>query len=212
MFRAVLSKLKLFWQREGMVMWQQQVFNVMASKETEQLMEDELQALHQSIEQLNSGNSEVSFLNESLENQKSGSKRKRANQADVQTQTPKKSRKRKSKILDEECVSDPDNPIDEILEEIAKRKNLTTINVKHLLRNIIANEDVQEMLKCSLDSSLKLNFEPKRTRSKTKEWLETQNNSRPPSAKKASDTLILMEEDFPEDSSDDEYKYKAQGS
>ena len=184
----------------------------MASKETEQLMEDELQALHQSIEQLNSGNSEVSFLNESLENQKSGSKRKRANQADVQTQTPKKSRKRKSKILDEECVSDPDNPIDEILEEIAKRKNLTTINVKHLLRNIIANEDVQEMLKCSLDSSLKLNFEPKRTRSKTKEWLETQNNSRPPSAKKASDTLILMEEDFPEDSSDDEYKYKAQGS
>lgn len=181
----------------------------MASKETEQLMEDELQALHQSIEQLNSGNSEVSFQNDtSIENQRC-SKRKRVNQADVQTQTPeKKSRKRKVQIP-EECVSDLDNPIDEILEEIALRKNLTTNNVKHLLRNIIANESVQEMLKCSLDSSLKMSFEPKLTRSKTKEWLETQNISWPPSAKKASETQILMEEDFPEDSSDDEYRYKA---
>jgi hypothetical protein len=57
----------------------------MASKETK-LRENELQALHHSIEQFNSGNSEVSFQNGSLENQKT-SKRKRANQADVQTQT-----------------------------------------------------------------------------------------------------------------------------
>lgn len=80
------------------------------------------------------------------------------------------------------------------------------LNLKHLLRNIIANESVQEMLKCSLDSTLKMSFEPKLTRSKTKEWLETQNLSWPPSAKKVSETQILMTEDFPEDSSDDEYR------
>ncbi|XP_046632083.1 uncharacterized protein LOC124311787 isoform X2 [Daphnia pulicaria] len=179
----------------------------MASKETDQLIEDELQALHQSIEQLNSGNSEVSFQNDSLENQKT-SKRKRANQADVQTQTPKKS-KRRNVNIPEECLSDPNNPIDEILEGIALRKNLTTNNVKHLLRNIIANESVQEMLKCSLDSNLKMSFQPKLTRSKTKEWLENQNNlAWPSSAKKASDTQILMEEDFPEDSSDEDVEYR----
>lgn len=179
----------------------------MASKETEQLLEDELQALHQSIEQLNAGNSEGCFQNRRQENEylKLG-KRKRANQADVQTQTPKKTRKRQINIP-EEIVGDLDSPIDEILEEIAQRKNLTTNNVKHLLRNIIANESVQEMLKCSLDSSLKMSFEPKLTRSKTKEWLETQKCvAWPSSAKKTSETQILMEVDFPEDSSDDEYK------
>lgn len=179
----------------------------MASKETEQLLEEELQALHQSIEQLNAGNSEVNFrhVNQQTESHKL-SKRKRANQADVQTQTPKKSRKRQVTIP-EELVDDLENPIDEVLEGIALRKNLTTNNVKHLLRNIIANESVQEMLKCSLNSSLKMSFEPKFTRSKTKEWLETQKITLPLSAKKTSDTLILMEEDFPEDSSGDEYRY-----
>lgn len=179
----------------------------MASKETDQLLEDELRALHQSIEQLNAGNSEVTFQNDNHQNEcHKPSKRKRANQADVQTQTPKKTRKRQVSIP-QELIDGLENPIDEILEGIALRKNLTTNNVKHLLRNIIANESVQEMLKCSLDSSLKMNFEPKLTRSKTKEWLETQKITLPPSAKKTSDTLILMEEDFPEDSSGDEYRY-----
>uniref|UniRef100_A0A0P4XQK3 GON-4 protein n=1 Tax=Daphnia magna TaxID=35525 RepID=A0A0P4XQK3_9CRUS len=178
----------------------------MASKETEQVLEEELQALHHSIEQLNSVNSEVIFQNNSFENQKT-SKKKRVNQADVQTQTPKKSRKSSNRIP-EDYLADPDNPIDEILEEIAQRKNLTTYNVKHLLRNIIANESVQEMLKCSLDPSLKMDFQPKLTRSKTKEWLETQNRGWPTSAKKVSETQILMEEDFPEDSSDEDDEYR----
>jgi hypothetical protein len=65
------------------------------------------------------------------------------------------------------------------------------------------------MLKCSLDSNLKMSFQPKLTRSKTKEWLENQNNlAWPSSAKKASDTQILMEEDFPEDSSDEDVEYR----
>lgn len=183
-----------------------QYLKAMASKETEIVLEAELQALHNSIEQLNSGNSEVCFQNNGFENQKT-SKKKRVNQADVQTQTPKKSRKRNNHVPDE-CPADPDDPINEILKEIAQRKNLTTNNVKHLLRNIIANESVQEMLKCSLDSTLKMDFQPKFTRSKTKEWLETQNMAWPSSAKKASETQMLMEEDFPEESSDGDDEYR----
>ncbi len=90
----------------GTVLWlcEKITSRAMASKETDQLIEDEpqtFQPLHKMIEQLNSGNSEVSLQNESLENEKT-SKRKRANQADVQTQTPKKSKR--------------DNPMDKILE------------------------------------------------------------------------------------------------
>lgn len=185
----------------------------MASKETDQLLEDELQALHQSIEQLNSGNNEGEAINNRESNKRMNSKRKRTtNQPDVETQTPsKKTKKRPIRIPEEiEADCDGENPIDDILEEIAQRKNLTTNNVKHLLRNIIANESVQEMLKCSLDSTLKMSFEPKLTRSKTKEWLETQNIAWPPSGSKikTSDTHILMDGDFPEDSSDDEYRYQ----
>lgn len=177
----------------------------MASKESDQLLEDELQALHQSIAQLNSGDSVTKQCSNRENASKKNNKRRRVNQADVQTQTPKKSRKCQAP-LPEDLSEDMVNPIDDILEDIAQRKNLTTNNVKHLLRNIIANESVQEMLKCSLDSSLKMNFEPKLTRSKTKEWLETQNIVYPSTSKKSSDTHILMDGDFPEDSSDDEYR------
>lgn len=179
----------------------------MNSKENDQVLEDELQALHQSIEQLNAANKKTSLQNDSPEDecQRNNRRKRRATQADVQTQTPKKSRKRTLKVP-EELLQDLDNPIDEILEDIAHRKNLTTNNVKHLLRNIIANESVQELLKCSLDSNKKLPFEPKQTRSKTKEWLKAQNFPLTPSAKKGNETHFLIEEEFSDDDSDDEYK------
>lgn len=100
----------------------------MASKETDQMLEDELQALHQSIEQLNSGSSGTSYQIATVENRKPN-RRKRVNQTDVHTQTPRKSTKRKMQVT-EKSFHDPDNPIDEILEDIAQRKNLTTNNVK----------------------------------------------------------------------------------
>ena len=189
------------------------------SKDGEIISEDDLQALHQSIEQLNSANLSSFQQNEesgkerspSACNNRSNRKRKSTKGSqetlvDVQTQTPKKRKRRKVAVPTE--LLDTDNPIDEILEDIAHRKNLTTNNVKHLLKNIIAHESVQEMLKCSLDSSMRMPFEPKLTRSKTKEWLETQNlPCWPPSAKKSSGAQLLMEEEFPEDSSsDDEYR------
>ncbi|EFX70854.1 hypothetical protein DAPPUDRAFT_112291 [Daphnia pulex] len=113
----------------------------MASKETNQLRENELQALHHSIEQLNSGNSEVSFQNDSLENQKT-SKRKRANQADVQTQTPKKSKRRNVNIT-EENLSDPNNPLDEILEVDAEESgaDLTVQLTKKDVVELLFEED-----------------------------------------------------------------------
>jgi len=194
----------------------------MGSKENCELLEDELQQLHHSIEQLNSANPMpgLQTISESQNNKTSSNKKKRPannsknsdNVKDVQTQTPKKAKRRKVATPSaEELVDDPDNPIDEILEEIALRKNLTTNNVKHLLRNIIANESVQEMLKCSLNDSInnKLPFEPKLTRSKTKEWLETQQLPWPPSAKKVTETSVLVNGNDmdSEDSDDDEYRY-----
>lgn len=189
------------------------------SKDPEIFSEDDLQALHQSIEQLNSGNlsgciaephetSGRSSANSSLNNKRKKSGRGGSQEtADVQTQTPKKKGKRRRVVPVPEELLEEENPIDEILEEIAQRKNLTTQNVKHLLRNIIAHESVQEMLKLSLDSSdPRMPFEPKLTRSKTKEWLETQNlTAYPPSARKATGTTqSLMEEELLEDSSDDD--------
>ena len=196
----------------------------MGSKENCELLEDELQQLHHSIEQLNSANSRpmpgLPTISESQNNKTSSNKKKRPasnskdsdNVKDVQTQTPKKAKRRRVATPSaEELVDDPDNPINEILEEIALRKNLTTNNVKHLLRNIIANESVQEMLKCSLNDSTnnKLPFEPKLTRSKTKEWLETQQLPWPPSAKKVTETSVLVNGNDmdSEDSDDDEYRY-----
>ncbi len=188
----------------------------MSSKEGgDLLLEDELQALHQSIEQLNSANRSSSFQQqhniEAGSHKNNSNKKKRSRESpdalvDVQTQTPRKRNKRKITVPSE--LLESDNPIDEILEGIAQRKNLTTNNVRHLLRNIISHESVQELLKCSLDSNMRLPFEPKLTRSKTKEWLETQNLPYPPSAKKSNgNTCILMDEVFPDDSSDDdEYK------
>jgi hypothetical protein len=111
----------------------------MASKETNQLRENELQALHHSIEQLNSGNSEVSFQNDSLENQKT-SKRKRANQADVQTQTPEKSKRRNAP---EENLSDPNNLMDEMLEVDAEESgaDLTVQLTKKDVVELLFEED-----------------------------------------------------------------------
>lgn len=180
----------------------------MGSKDSDQMSEDELRALHQSIEQLNTVNQKnfsesVTPLSENCKSVKR--KRVKTTSADVQTQTPKKS-KRKRVTVSNEVIIEADNKIDEILEEIASRKNLTANNVKNLLRSIIVDESVQELVKCSLQPDAKLPFEPKQTRSKTKEWLETQNISRV-SSKKLSDTHILIEEDLSEDSSDDEYRY-----
>lgn len=179
----------------------------MGSKDSGHMSDDELRALHQSIEQLNAINRKNQCEDGSPVSDSSRStkrKRVKATSADVETQTPTKRRKKKinnsDQILDESGIQ-----IDEILEEIASRKNLTVHNVKDLLRSIIANDNVQEMLKCSLEEERKLPFEPKLTRSKTKEWLETQNLSRV-SNKKLSDTRILMEEELLEDSSDDEYR------
>ena len=103
----------------------------MGSKENCELLEDELQQLHHSIEQLNSANSRpmpgLLTISESQNNKTSSNKKKRPasnskdsdNVKDVQTQTPKKAKRRRVATPSaEELVDDPDNPINEILEEI----------------------------------------------------------------------------------------------
>jgi len=185
-------------------------FRIMTS-DCEALFAEEIKALHKSLEILNEGSTRTKCLDNcgepSLTKTVSHSAKKRAKTkelVDVETQTPKKTRKRRELVSDEE-ISQLDLQIDQVLEEVALKRKLTRPNVKNMLRNIITNENVMEMLKCSLNSSSAMPFEPKLTRSKAREWLETQNITWKPSLN-TSDTCVLMEGELLEDSDDDDYR------
>ena len=196
--------------RMGFQSWNPNV-NVMNSSDCETLFAEEIQALHKSLEQLNEESTpaicQVTIGEPSTIKTTSYSVRKRMKKkdlVDVETQTPKKTRKKRESVSDEE-ISQLDHQIDQVIEEVALKRKLTRPNVKNMLRNIISNENVMEMLKCSLESNSPMPFEPKLTRSKTREWLETQNISWKPTLN-TSDTCVLMEGDLLEDSDDDEYR------
>ncbi|KAM6309331.1 GON-4-like protein isoform 3-T3 [Podargus strigoides] len=109
-------------------------------------------------------------------------------------------RKREGKTQDEEgslsCDIKLDDTLDRTLEDGAKQHNLTVVNVRNILHEVITNEHVVAMMKAAISETEDIPlFEPKMTRSKLKEVVE---KGVPPQF-----VDIPLEED---DSSDEEYQ------
>ncbi|XP_040188150.1 GON-4-like protein isoform X2 [Rana temporaria] len=109
--------------------------------------------------------------------------------------------------------SDQDQDLERALEDGAKQHNLTVVNVRNILHEVITNEHVVAMMKAAINETEGLPlFEPKMTRSKLKEVVEkgvvipTWNLSPIKKANKVQAPQfvdIALEE---EDSSDEEYQ------
>ncbi|XP_073464930.1 uncharacterized protein, partial [Aquarana catesbeiana] len=108
---------------------------------------------------------------------------------------------------------DQDQDLERALEDGAKQHNLTVVNVRNILHEVITNEHVVAMMKAAINETEGLPlFEPKMTRSKLKEVVEkgvvipTWNLS---PIKKANKVQAPQFVDIPleeEDSSDEEYQ------
>ncbi|KAM9006306.1 GON-4-like protein isoform X1 [Sarcophilus harrisii] len=106
-----------------------------------------------------------------------------------------------------------DDMLDRTLEDGAKQHNLTVVNVRNILHEVITNEHVVAMMKAAISETEDLPvFEPKMTRSKLKEVVEkgvvipTWNIS---PIKKANEVKPPQFVDIPleeDDSSDEEYQ------
>ncbi|XP_056154021.1 GON-4-like protein [Lampris incognitus] len=105
-----------------------------------------------------------------------------------------------------------DRQLDQSLETKSKQHNLTTVNVKNILHEVITNEHVVAMMKAAINETEAVPaFEPKMTRSKFKEVVEKGVvipawNISP--IKKSSEVKAPQFVDIPlaeEDSSDEEY-------
>ncbi|XP_048670674.1 GON-4-like protein isoform X4 [Marmota marmota marmota] len=94
------------------------------------------------------------------------------------------------------CDLKLDDMLDRTLEDGAKQHNLTAVNVRNILHEVITNEHVVAMMKAAISETEDMPmFEPKMTRSKLKEVVE---KGVPPQF-----VDIHLEED---DSSDEEYQ------
>ncbi|XP_063276399.1 GON-4-like protein isoform X2 [Prinia subflava] len=126
-------------------------------------------------------------------------------------------RKREGKSLEGEgslsCDIKLDESLDRALEDGAKQHNLTVVNVRNILHEVITNEHVVAMMKAAISETEDIPlFEPKMTRSKLKEVVEkggvipTWNIS---PIKKAHEVKPPQFVDIPleeDDSSDEEYQ------
>ncbi|XP_029038118.1 uncharacterized protein LOC114873691 [Osmia bicornis bicornis] len=121
------------------------------------------------------------------------------------------SSKHKRDAVEETCsvINEMEEEIERQLDAKAAKINLTATNVKNILKHVITNEHVMAMVKNRLyDTEDDVLFEPKLTRAKAKELAAAQVNIPWPitSVKKASSEVqVLIEEELPEDSSDEEY-------
>ncbi|XP_036001285.1 GON-4-like protein [Fundulus heteroclitus] len=107
-----------------------------------------------------------------------------------------------------------DSELDQALETKSKQHNLTTVNVKNIIHEVITNEHVVAMMKAAINETEAVPpFEPKMTRSKFKEVVEkgvvipTWNISpikKSSDAKKAPQFVDIPLDE--EDSSDEEYR------
>lgn len=147
------------------------------------------------------------------------------NQTDVKTQRKRAAKKKKREPNEKGRASETeeeetgveveiDRDLDQALETKSKQHNLTTVNVKNIIHEVITNEHVVAMMKAAINETEAVPpFEPKMTRSKFKEVVEkgvvipTWNIS---PIKKSSDTNKAPQfVDIPldeEDSSDEEYR------
>ncbi|KAM6234208.1 GON-4-like protein isoform 2-T2 [Porphyrio hochstetteri] len=126
-------------------------------------------------------------------------------------------RKREGRSQEEEgslsCDIKLDDTLDRTLEDGAKQHNLTVVNVRNILHEVITNEHVVAMMKAAISETEDIPlFEPKMTRSKLKEVVEkgvvipTWNISPIKKAKEVKPPQFVdipLEED---DSSDEEYQ------
>ncbi|KZC04254.1 GON-4-like protein [Dufourea novaeangliae] len=106
-------------------------------------------------------------------------------------------------------INEMEEEIERQLDAKAAKTNLTATNVKNILKHVITNEHVMAMVKNRLqDTEDDILFEPKLTRAKAKELAAAQVNIPwpiTPIKKSTSDVQVLIEEELPEDSSDEEY-------
>lgn len=121
------------------------------------------------------------------------------------------SNKHKRETIEETCsvINEMEEEIERQLDAKAARTNLTATNVKNILKHVITNEHVMAMVQKQLhDMEDDTFFEPKLTRAKAKELAAAQVNIPwpiTPLKKSLSEVRVLIEEELPEDSSDEEY-------
>ncbi|KAF4532137.1 hypothetical protein B566_EDAN004143 [Ephemera danica] len=129
------------------------------------------------------------------------------------TSTP--SKKRGLAVNMPEGLESLENEIEEQLGLKAKRSKLTVANVKNILRHVITNHHVMAMVKKSMkdcgevgSSDDEFPYEPKLTRAKTKELLQSHTNIpwpvTPSKAPPASETKKLIDAVLPDEEDDDE--------
>lgn len=106
-------------------------------------------------------------------------------------------------------INEMEEEIERQLDAKAAKTNLTATNVKNIIKHVITNEHVMAMVQNRLhDTEDDIPFEPKLTRAKAKELAAAQVNIPwpiTPLKKSTSEVQALIEEELPEDSSDEEY-------
>ncbi|XP_046823154.1 GON-4-like protein isoform X1 [Vespa crabro] len=129
--------------------------------------------------------------------------------SEIDNDDPPTKHKRES-VKETSVLNEMEEEIERQLDAKAAKTNLTATNVKNILKRVITNnEQVMAVVQKRLhDTEEDIIFEPKLTRAKAKELgaVEQVNvlwNTRPV---KKPPLQVLIDEEFPEDSSDEEYK------
>ncbi|XP_018333346.1 uncharacterized protein LOC108742578 [Agrilus planipennis] len=138
------------------------------------------------------------------------------NSLTIVVESPESKKTKKSKTVqlshdEKEFIKKVEDELDHILDEKASKTNLTATNVKTILKQVLTNEDMQVLLRKAENPNNALEsvtFEPKLTRAKAKE-LHSSNSIAtlpwPPSTSTSPEVHVLINDELPEDSSDDEY-------
>nr|XP_031842040.1 GON-4-like protein [Nomia melanderi] len=129
--------------------------------------------------------------------------------SEVDNYEPSSRHKRDAVEESSSVINEMEEEIERQLDAKAAKTNLTATNVKNILKHVITNEHVMAMVKNRLqDTEDDILFEPKLTRAKAKELAAAQVNIPwpiTPIKKTTSEMQVLIEEELPEDSSDEEY-------
>lgn len=141
---------------------------------------------------------------------------------EIITVSPKVKTKRNTleiSTADKSYLTAIEQELDKLLDEKAAKNNLTVQNVKNLLRHVVSNEHLLALVKQVEDPENYTDdlsqFEPKLTRAKAKELFLSQPSAPLPSwispPIPASETQVLINEDLPDDDSEEEYVPTATG-
>ncbi|KAJ8670119.1 hypothetical protein QAD02_001378 [Eretmocerus hayati] len=117
--------------------------------------------------------------------------------------------KKQLPVDDTSFINEMEEEIERQLDAKAAKTNLTATNVKNILKHVISNEHVMAMVHKRLTKTDDdIIFEPKLTRAKARELAIAQPDmpwSMTPVKKKSSEVELLIQKEFSDDSSDDEY-------